>query len=162
MSVFAQQSVFITGPTGFIGSHLARRLVAEGACVSALLRPSSSTHRIGDILDRLHVFEGDLSDAGALQRILAAAKPRYVFHLAAFTLVDRDWVHAEIAMRVNLEGTMHLTRALSGLNVASMVNSGTCEEYGDAPPPIDEDQPVRPVSRRARRSRPRITDGGPV
>ncbi len=146
MSDFAGQSVFITGATGFIGSHLARRLVSQGARVSALMRPGSSTRRVTDILDRMQVFEGDLSDLGALQRMLATAKPRYLFHLAAYTLVDRDWAHAEIAMRVNLEGTMHLTHALSGMELTCMVNSGTCEEYGDAPPPIDEEQPAQPVS----------------
>src|SRR3954447_5231510 len=146
MSALSGQPVFVTGATGFIGSHLSRKLVRDGARVSVLLRGRSRTARIDDILPRLRVFEGDLDDAASLRHALAAVRPRFVFHLAAYTLVGRDWSHAEVAMRVNLEGTMRLTNALAGLDVACIVNSGTCEEYGDATPPIDEDQLVKPVS----------------
>ena len=52
--------VFITGATGFIGSHLARLLLQEGCEVFALLRPESDPWRIRDLLPDLHVVEGEL------------------------------------------------------------------------------------------------------
>lgn len=143
---FADQRVFVTGATGFIGSHLVRRLVAEGAQVSVLVRAGSNTVRLADTIEGLIVHEGDLSQAEALRRILRSVSPRYIFHLAAFTTVAREWSHRDPALRVNLEGTMHLTEAMQGLDIASMVNSGSNEEYGSAPPPTAEDAPLDPVS----------------
>lgn len=53
------KTLLITGATGFLGSHLVRRFVADGWNVAILKRPASNLNRIADILDRLHVFDVD-------------------------------------------------------------------------------------------------------
>jgi UDP-glucose 4-epimerase len=146
IDALAGSNVFVTGATGFIGSHLARRLLDIGARVNILIRPGSTAVRIADRLSELTTFEGDLSDVDRLRAMLKTAKPQYVFHLAAYTIVDRDYLQSDSAMRVNLGGTMRLTEALQGIDLKRLINTGTCEEYGDAIPPFDEDTPLKPVS----------------
>ena len=52
--------VLITGASGFVGSHVARLLVAEGCEVHALVRENGERWRIQDILPSLHLWKSDL------------------------------------------------------------------------------------------------------
>src|SRR5215813_10139876 len=69
----------VTGGAGFLGSHLTRQLVARGADVRVLLRPSSNNRAIADL--PLEYITGDLRDAASLDRALAGVQR--VFHVAA-------------------------------------------------------------------------------
>src|SRR5499425_2990680 len=69
----------VTGAAGFLGSHLTRQLLARGADVRVLLRPSSSNRAIADL--PLEYMTGDLRDAASLDRALAGVGR--VFHVAA-------------------------------------------------------------------------------
>src|SRR3546814_5606279 len=79
------ERVVITGGAGFIGSHLARRCVAEGLDVHLFVRPSSSLHRLAGEIDRLTIHTADLGDEPRLRALLARIAPDRVFHLAART-----------------------------------------------------------------------------
>ncbi len=78
----------VTGASGFIGGHLAQRLVQDGYQVRCLVRASSDT----SLLDKLDVeiAVGDLESAGSLTR--AAEGCRYVLHCGALV---SDWAHRE-------------------------------------------------------------------
>src|SRR5947209_4568975 len=120
----AGRRVFITGGTGFLGSHLTRALHAASARVS--------------------IFRGDITDARAVLDAVAAAEPELVFHLAAYgtTPLQRD----EARMRaVNVGGVEHLWRAIDS-RTCRVVQTGTCAEYGPIPAPLHEDQECRPES----------------
>src|SRR5499425_777015 len=69
----------VTGAAGFLGSHLTRQLVARGADVRVLLRPSSSNRAIADL--PLEYMTGDLRDRTSLDRALSGVER--VFHVAA-------------------------------------------------------------------------------
>ena len=91
--------VFITGATGFVGSAVARTLVAAGFGVRALVRPHSPRANLDGL--QIEIVEGDMRDKGAVLR--AAKDARYVFHVAAdYRLWAPD---PEEIMRANLEGT---------------------------------------------------------
>src|SRR5689334_2691714 len=91
--------VFVTGAAGFIGSAVARALVAEGNKVRALVRPSSPRDNL-DIAG-LELIEGDMRDTKAVAK--AAAGARYVFHIAAdYRLWSRD---PQEIVRNNTTGT---------------------------------------------------------
>mgnify|MGYP001825036918 CR=1 FL=1 len=83
--------VLVTGAGGFIGSHLARRLVGEGAQVQILLKKDESRWRLEDILDHLVVGEADIAHLPSLQPILSRFNPQVIFHLAALVDVSRSW-----------------------------------------------------------------------
>lgn len=146
LNAFAGQRVLVTGATGFIGAHLTRTLVELGAEVTVLLRASSCMDKLLDLHDRLNIQRGDLTDAQALDRCVHSARPRYAFHLAAYTNVGRDRANDELALNVNLIGTARLLNALADRGVQRVVNSGSCEEYGDTQPPVTEAARLRPVS----------------
>ena len=63
-----RKNVFLTGATGFLGSHLTRQLVARDADVRVLLRPSSNNRAIADL--SLEYMTGDLRDVASLDRAL--------------------------------------------------------------------------------------------
>ncbi len=134
----------LTGASGFIGSHLAETLVARGATVHCLLLPGDAAPNLAAIRDRIQTHRADLLDADALLRVVRAALPEVVMHLAAVGVTD---IHIDpaLAVRVNVEGTLNLLSALDGA-YRVFLTVGTCHEYGDNHPPFREDQPPRPSS----------------
>jgi nucleoside-diphosphate-sugar epimerase len=140
--------VLITGATGFIGSHLTRRLVADGADVHALTSTVSSVYptRLLDLRDQLTMHEGSLEDRSAMDSVVAAARPEFVFHLGAYTHVGKSWQRVDECIQVNVQGTVNLLQALTATDYRRFVYTGTSEIYGDVPVPFREDGPVNPVS----------------
>jgi nucleoside-diphosphate-sugar epimerase len=95
----------VTGATGMVGSHLARRLLDEGWRVRALVRSSSDTALLKSW--GVEIVQGDLGDAPRdLARHLVGAE--YVFHCAAMV---SDWAPLAEMMRANVEGTRNLAEA---------------------------------------------------
>ena len=74
--------IFLTGATGFIGSHLARLLVHEGCEVHTLTRERSTPWRISDIIQLLHVVPCDLLSFDKLDAHLKEIQPEICLHLA--------------------------------------------------------------------------------
>lgn len=69
----------VTGAAGFLGSHVARQLVARGDAVRVLMRPSSTNRAIADL--SLEYVTGDLRDKASLERAVSGVQQ--VFHVAA-------------------------------------------------------------------------------
>ena len=138
--------VLITGISGFIGSHLARRVVAEGAEVYGLVRNSSNLWRIQDLKNQINLHYVDLRDFGAVKKAVQGVKPQKAFHLAAYVDASRAFEQLDDMAEVNIKGTLNLLRALDGTGYDCFINTGTCEEYGDNPVPFREEQVPNPVS----------------
>lgn len=99
-----RQRALITGATGFVGSHLAERLVSEGWQVRAMVRAGSDTSRLTALGAELR--RGDLGDVEALRS--AAGGVDVVYHLAATTFgrSEADFTEA------NVVGTQNLMQAV--------------------------------------------------
>lgn len=140
--------VLVTGATGFVGSHLVRRLLADGAEVHALTTAVTGVHgaRLVDIRDRITLHEGDLADRRALDALVDRARPTHVLHLGGYTHAGTSWQHVDECVRANVQGTANLLQALAGSGYRRFVNVGTGDVYGDVGPPCREDGPVRPLS----------------
>ena len=138
--------VLITGAEGFIGSHLTRRLVREGARVSALVYPRASRERIADLEGKIKVFPIDIRDEDNLSHLVSEIKPRKIFHLAAVTDVDRSPQRLDQIISVNFGGTLNLLRALRRIKYEILICADTAEAYGNNPPPFREDMALDPVS----------------
>lgn len=137
--------VLVTGATGFIGSHLVRRLVEEGADVHIASRPSSLGWRLSDLGPRVRRHIVDLGDRHSVGELVRQIEPIKVYHLAATTDVKRGFETSEDAL-ADMRSTVNLLRAIEGSRCDSFVQTGTCEEYGDNQVPFREDQPLNPVS----------------
>lgn len=138
----------VTGASGFIGSHLVRRLVGDGVETHALTSTVSSVlgFRLVEIRHLIQVHEGSLTDRGAMDAIVDRVRPTHVFHLGAYTHVGKSWERVDECIEVNVQGTVTLLQALAGTGYLRFVNVGTSEIYGDIESPFREDKAVRPVS----------------
>lgn len=130
--------IFVTGASGFVGTHLVRRLADEGADVHVLARHGRTA------LDaRVTVHQGDLLDSGSLRIALAAARPSVVFHLAAYG-ARPDEGDRQLMTETNVGGSVNLWNGIPDV-VTKFVMTGTCREYAPADGPVDESYPCGPA-----------------
>ena len=148
MDDLAGARVLVTGATGFIGSHLCRRLLDDGAEVHALTSTVSSVYpvRLVDIRDRITLHGGNLNDSGAMDSVVERADPAVVFHLGAYTHVGKSWDRIDECIQTNIHGTVNLLQALARTNYQRFVYTSTSEVYGDVAVPFREDAVVAPLS----------------
>jgi dihydroflavonol-4-reductase len=112
-------TTLVTGATGFVGSHVARQLVASGQSVRVLVRTSSNLRLLDDIAVERVV--GDLRDATSLDRVMQGV--RRVFHVAAdYRLWTR---HPEEIYDSNVEGTRRLIASAQRAGVERIVYTST-------------------------------------
>ncbi len=157
-------SIFITGATGFIGGHLARRLLAEGAAVRILARNPEKAAPLAAL--GAQVVEGDITqdpkgcgedgaegggkdsaeDGGRSKPSgsgLAAgmAGCDVVFHCAAWVSESGS---PEQAWQTNVEGTRHVVETAVAAGVQRFVHVSSCSVYGSVQVfDIDETTPTR-------------------
>jgi GDP-4-dehydro-6-deoxy-D-mannose reductase len=141
------RTVLITGITGFAGSHLAERFVADRVVVHGIAHEDPPHRHLAAVADQVRVHRGDILDAAAVSAALAAARPDAVVHLAAQavpTLAARDPVSA---VRVNVLGTATLLTALDAHPEVHLVMASSADVYG-APDSelVDERAPLRPAN----------------
>ena len=148
MEALRDTRVLITGASGFIGSHLTRRLVDEGAQVHALTSAVSAVYptRLVSVRDRITLHEGNLNDRSAMDELVAVSRPDVVWHLGAFTHVGKSWQRVDECIQTNIQGTVNLLQALASSDYRRFVYTGTSEIYGDVDVPFREDATVHPIS----------------
>jgi GDP-4-dehydro-6-deoxy-D-mannose reductase len=141
---------FITGITGFVGSHLADLLLEEKVEVWGSVRRRSPRENIAHCESRLNLVEMDLRDSASVTSALKEAKPDWVFHLAAQSFVPTSWRAPEETIEVNVMGQVHLLEGIRALGMTPrFLVAGSSEEYGLVRPeetPITEENPLRPLS----------------
>ena len=138
----------VTGGAGFIGSHLADRLLAERYEVAVL--DDLSTGLRANVADGVRFHEGDLCDVGFVRRLLQEFRPQLVFHLAAQMDVRRSTREPEFDARVNVLGGLGLLREAIAAGVRRVVYASTGGAvYGDVDPaalPVRETEVPYPIS----------------
>jgi dihydroflavonol-4-reductase len=124
-------TTLVTGAAGFLGSHVARQLVARGESVRVLLRPSSQNRAIADL--PLEYVTGDLRDTPSLDRALKDVNR--VFHVAADY---RLWAkNSKDIYDSNVGGTKNILAAAKRARVEQFIYTSTVAT-------IAVDRPVRP------------------
>lgn len=144
--------VLVTGGTGFIGSRLAERLLAEGAEVVVPRRdvPAKSYFRIAGLEERCTLAEADLLDYDALLRIVNEHSIDTVFHLAAQTIVGTANRSPLSTFESNIRGTYNVLEACRAAGVLDhqvqrIVVAGSDKAYGTHERlPYREDFPLLP------------------
>jgi len=107
------RSVFVTGATGLLGSHLTEALLARGARVTVLVRDWVPDSRAvtGGLLERCRVVRGELEDYPTLLRALNEYEVDSVFHLGAQTIVGTAARSALSTFEANVRGSWTLLEA---------------------------------------------------
>ena len=132
---------FVTGATGFVGSHVARALAERGAQLRLLVRSSSPTRNLEGISAE-HVV-GDLREPERLKSVLSSCDA--VFHVAAdYRLWTRDAADALEMYRCNVEGTRGLIEIARQAGVKRIVYCSSVATMGfnGRGNPVNEDTPV--------------------
>ncbi|MDA8015854.1 MAG: GDP-mannose 4,6-dehydratase [Thermoanaerobaculia bacterium] len=132
--------VLITGITGFVGCHLAKRLTDRGHSVAGLATdPARSPLGV-------EVRSTDVCCVEALRTAVEELDPEAIVHLAGLSSVGRSWEAPGDYLRVNFGGTRNLVHVAEGRKV---VFASSAEVYGKVPEseqPIAEDRPLDPRS----------------
>ena len=136
----------ITGVAGFIGSSLARAVLAQGDQVRGIDNLSTGKRdNIAEIENKIDFREADLADLDVLQD--ACRGVDYVFHEAAIPSVPKSVLDPLGSNRANVDGTVHVLIAARDAKVKRVVYAASSSAYGDTPTlPKHEGMPPNPIS----------------
>lgn len=140
------KKVLVTGAGGFIGSHLAERLVDLGANVRGFVH-YNSLGRWGwldtsAVKDELEVVIGDIADRDSVCNAIQDVD--VVFHLAALIGIPYSYQAPSSYVQTNVVGTLNVMQAALENGVGRVVHTSTSEAYGTAQyVPIDEKHPLQ-------------------
>lgn len=120
----------VTGGAGFIGSHLARRLLNDGHQVIIIDNLcEGKLENFADIKNKVEFFKKDILNLSFLQKILK--KVDYVFHEAALRSVERSVEKPLETNKVNIEGTLNVLLAARDNQVKRVIFAASSSAYGE-------------------------------
>src|SRR5664279_5155027 len=130
--------LLVTGTAGFIGFHLARRLIADGHVVIGFdgltpyydVRLKQARHAILERSNGFTAVTGMLEDAGALRRAADLAMPDAIVHLAAQAGVRYSMENPRAYIDANLVGSWNLLELAATLKVKHLLLASTSSVYG--------------------------------
>lgn len=123
-----QRTALVTGATGFVGSHLTKRLVSEGWKVHVVLRPSSVLQQLNAIKGKLgiHKHNGTIKD---MLVVMESIKPDVVFHLASLFCAEHNPDHISSLIRSNILFGTQVVEAMAYHGVKRLINTGTSWQH---------------------------------
>lgn len=136
--------IFLTGATGFVGSHLVKLLLDHGHHVAALLRPEGNPRRITSLLSRLTPIHGLLAEPDALASALISFRPETVLHLGWNGVGNRE--RNADSQAANIDEARKLMELARRVGIRAWIGLGSQAEYGPCPAVIDESHPCAPTT----------------
>jgi UDP-glucose 4-epimerase len=136
----------ITGVAGFIGSSIARAVLAQGDHVRGVDNLSTGMREnIREIAGSIEFREADILDLGAMHE--ACRGVDFVIHQAAIPSVPKSVLDPLGSNQANIDGTVHILLAARDAKVQRVVYAASSSAYGDTPTlPKREDMPPNPIS----------------
>lgn len=141
-----KRAYLVTGGAGFIGSHIAERLVLDGHTVRVLDDFSSGREsNLDSFRNDIEIVRGDIRDAEVVKR--ATRGVDIVFHEAALGSVPRSVADPLTTHEVNMTGTLNVFLAARDADVKRVVYASSSSVYGETPVlPKREDMTAQPLS----------------
>jgi len=136
----------VTGATGFVGSWLVRRLIADGHSVAVMTRQSSDLWRIRPWLSSVLQINGDLNRMNEMAASIRSFAPETIFHLAWTGGNSSRFLNDAAQVYANVPGSLELMRIATETGVRTFINFGSCVEYGQYSIPVRESDPVLPTN----------------
>jgi UDP-glucose 4-epimerase len=142
----SDREVLVTGGSGFIASHLVRRLVHAGAHVSILTKYNSiiDNTRLAGLWDRITPIEADLRNLDSLAQ-LRSLRPEIIFHFAAYNHVGDSFLHVNEAIESNARGSANLLEACQDYTRFIYISSSEVYGFQDSVPFCETANPF-PIS----------------
>jgi len=123
-------TTLVTGGAGFIGSHIARKLVSLGHQVIVLDNLcEGNLKNIKDFKNKIRFLKEDILNLKALQKIFKGVD--FVFHEAALRSVERSVKNPEETNKVNIEGTLNVLLAARNNKVKRVIFASSSSIYGE-------------------------------
>ena len=140
--------ILITGADGFIGSHLAEKLVKKNYNVKAFVLYNSFNswgwldHTQKKLADNMEIYSGDIRDPYCVKKAMEGCNT--VFHLAALIAIPYSYHAPASYVDTNITGTLNILQAAKDLDIEKIIHTSTSEVYGTAQfVPITEDHPLQ-------------------
>lgn len=133
MNAADPQRVLVTGATGFIGSRLTQRLLADGAEIAIVARPNSSLDQLGDAANQVALLRHD-GTTSQLSAFVKDFSPQIVFHLAANFIGVHDSDDVAPLVADNVAFTAQVCQAMVAADVCCLVAAGTVWQHATSPP----------------------------
>jgi nucleoside-diphosphate-sugar epimerase len=121
--------ILLTGAAGFVGTVLARRLLAEGHELHVVTKQTTAQWRLADVARDLRSHAADLRDEDAVRALVSEVRPEVVYHLAAHGAYPSQ-TDADGIIATNILGTWNLLKATARTDYEVFVNTGSSSEYG--------------------------------
>ena len=142
--------ILITGIAGFVGSHLAERLLKTENEIFGICLPGESLENIRKIRKNLHLSNCDITRFDQLSRVVKRIGPDQIYHLAALSSVGKSFSHPLDTIQTNIRGTLYLLETVRNLKKRiKILVVGSSDMYGKVLPkevPITENKPLLPIS----------------
>jgi UDP-glucose 4-epimerase len=123
MISLADKTVLVTGAGGFIGEHLCRRLLNDGAKIHGVSRNKREAGAPG-----MTWWQGDLAELAFTRQMIEAVKPEYIFHLASHVVGHRELEAVQPTFHANLHSAVNLLTAASEVGCKRIILAGSQEE----------------------------------
>lgn len=137
-------NILVTGGAGFIGSHVADRLIDLGH--TTIVVDNLTTGKKDNLNQAAKFLKMDINDK-EMRNVFKQYKPAFVFHLAAQIDVRKSVIDPMCDARSNILGTIHLLNLSTQYNVKKFIFSSSGGViYGETPEPAVEDNPPNPIS----------------
>jgi GDPmannose 4,6-dehydratase len=143
------KTALISGCTGQDGSYLAEFLLKKGYIVHGIKRRMSHSTRIIELLPKeIILHDGDLSDTGSIERIIAEVKPHELYNLGAQSDVRKSFDMPEYTLDINAIGVLRILEGIRKHSPTTKVyQASTSEMFGEVlETPQTELTPFNPVS----------------
>jgi UDP-glucose 4-epimerase len=129
------KKALVTGGAGFIGSHIAEKLLERG--IETVVLDDLSVGKRRNVPGGAHLIVGDVCDANTVCEALTGVE--IVFHLAARVSIRDSLRGFTEDVRTNVMGTVNLLKCMEGSKAKKLIYSSSMAAYGDARClPIDE------------------------
>ncbi|MFA5628911.1 MAG: NAD-dependent epimerase/dehydratase family protein [Dehalococcoidales bacterium] len=140
---------FITGGSGFIGSHIVKRLLSEGSSVTVYDNLSTGNKKLIERYlsdSNFRFIEADILDIAKLNQFMPGHDT--VWHLAANTDIIKGNTNTDWDLKNCTIGTYCILESMRNLNIKNLIFASSATVYGDVPPQklVETDGPLLPIS----------------
>lgn len=141
--------ILVTGGTGFIGSHVTKKLVEQGEEV-IVFDAMPNLSRLGKVKDKVKVAKGDILDIEDLFNIIKSYDVEYIIHLAYFTDILGQEERPLKPIKINCIGFNNVLEVARILGVKRVIWASSVAVYGSSgyysDQPVNEDAPTKPTT----------------
>lgn len=138
-------NILITGGCGFIGGHLVKNLVTQGANITVLdiLLNSNSIFARKKLKEKTNLQFIDITNRQKVLNIFKKCKPSYIIHLAAQSTVEEAYQNPYHTFETNIMGTVNILDAARLANVKGIIVASSDKAYGKTSKTYRESAPLR-------------------